>query len=61
MKDMMDQQLMRENWFSKRIARMNLTLNSYTQWYWKTDLLNLLNFLFLRADKSCSIRNKSLC
>ena len=30
---------------------MNLTLNSYTQWYWKTDLLNLLNFLFLRADK----------
>ena len=29
---------------------MNLTLNSYTQWYWKTDLLNLLNFLFLRAD-----------
>ena len=30
---------------------MNLTLNSYTQWYWKTDLLNLLNFLFLRADR----------
>jgi thymidylate synthase (FAD) len=29
---------------------MNLTLNSYTQWYWKTDLLNLMNFLFLRAD-----------
>ena len=29
---------------------MNLTLNSYTQWYWKTDLLNLLNFLALRAD-----------
>ena len=27
---------------------MNLTLNSYTQWYWKTDLLNLLNFLFLK-------------
>ena len=27
-----------------------MTLNSYTQWYWKTDLLNLLNFLFLRAD-----------
>ena len=28
-------------------TRMNLTLNSYTQWYWKTDLLNLLNFYFL--------------
>jgi len=25
-------------------------LNTYTQWYWKTDLLNLLNFLNLRAD-----------
>tara|TARA_Y100000591_G_C21465901_1_gene513249 strand:- start:320 stop:655 length:336 start_codon:yes stop_codon:yes gene_type:complete len=30
---------------------MNLTLNTYTQWYWKTDLLNLMNFLRLRADK----------
>ncbi len=29
---------------------MNLTLNTYTQWYWKTDLHNLLNFLSLRAD-----------
>jgi len=35
---------------TRELARMNLTLNSYTQWYWKTDLLNLLNFLFLRAD-----------
>jgi thymidylate synthase (FAD) len=29
---------------------MNLSLNFYTQWYWKTDLHNLLNFLSLRAD-----------
>ena len=36
---------------ARELARMNLTLNSYTQWYWKTDLLNLLNFLFLRAEK----------
>ena len=35
---------------ARELARMNLTLSSYTQWYWKTDLLNLLNFLFLRAD-----------
>ena len=35
---------------ARELARMNLTLNSYTQWYWKTDLLNLLNFLALRAD-----------
>jgi thymidylate synthase (FAD) len=35
---------------ARELARMNLTLNTYTQWYWKTDLLNLLNFLSLRAD-----------
>jgi len=35
---------------ARELARMNLTLNTYTQWYWKTDLLNLLNFLFLRSD-----------
>ena len=35
---------------ARELARMNLTLNTYTQWYWKTDLLNWLNFLFLRAD-----------
>ena len=29
---------------------MNLTLNTYTQWYWKIDLNNLLHFLALRAD-----------
>jgi thymidylate synthase (FAD) len=34
----------------RELARMNLTLNSYTQRYWKTDLLNLMNFLSLRAD-----------
>ena len=35
---------------ARELARMNLTLNTYTQWYWKTDLLNLLHFLSLRAD-----------
>jgi thymidylate synthase (FAD) len=35
---------------ARELARMNLTLNTYTQWYWKTDLHNLLNFLQLRAD-----------
>ena len=35
---------------SRELARINLTLNTYTQWYWKTDLLNLMNFLRLRAD-----------
>jgi thymidylate synthase (FAD) len=35
---------------ARELARMNLTLNTYTQWYWKTDLHNLLQFLSLRAD-----------
>ena len=35
---------------ARELARMNLTLNTYTQWYWKSDLHNLLNFLALRAD-----------
>lgn len=35
---------------ARELARMNLSLNFYTQWYWKTDLHNLMNFLRLRAD-----------
>lgn len=35
---------------ARELARMNLTLNTYTQWYWKTDLHNLFNFLALRGD-----------
>lgn len=30
---------------------MVLPLNSYTQWYWKIDLHNLMHFLSLRFDK----------
>jgi thymidylate synthase (FAD) len=35
---------------ARELARMNLTLNTYTQWYWKIDLYNLLHFLSLRTD-----------
>jgi len=35
---------------ARELARMNLTLNTYTQWYWKMDLHNLMHFLSLRAD-----------
>jgi thymidylate synthase (FAD) len=35
---------------ARELARMNLTLNTYTQWYWKTDLHNLFHFLSLRAE-----------
>ncbi|UWI83228.1 FAD-dependent thymidylate synthase [Wolbachia endosymbiont of Howardula sp.] len=34
---------------AREIARINLTLNYYTQFYWKIDLHNLLHFLRLRA------------
>ena len=47
---MMVLQLMKKKGLARELARMNLTLNTYTQWYWKTDLLNLMNFLRLRAD-----------
>ncbi|HJK86500.1 MAG TPA: FAD-dependent thymidylate synthase [Candidatus Megaira endosymbiont of Nemacystus decipiens] len=35
---------------SRELARMNLTLNTYTEWYWKINLHNLLHFTALRAD-----------
>ena len=35
---------------TRELARMNLTLNYYTEWYWKIDLHNLLHFLSLRVD-----------
>jgi thymidylate synthase (FAD) len=36
---------------ARELARINLPINCYTQWYWKIDLHNLLHFLHLRADK----------
>jgi len=35
---------------ARELARMNLPVNYYTQWYWKIDLHNLMHFLRLRAD-----------
>ncbi len=35
---------------ARELARMNLPINCYTQWYWKIDLHNLMHFLALRAD-----------
>ncbi|MDR2977908.1 MAG: FAD-dependent thymidylate synthase [Rickettsiales bacterium] len=40
-----------EQGLTREIARANLMLNYYTQFYWKIDLHNLLHFLKLRADK----------
>lgn len=35
---------------ARELARMNLPVNFYTQWYWKIDAHNLMNFLRLRND-----------
>ena len=35
---------------AREIARIDLPLSTYTQWYWKIDLHNLLHFLTLRVD-----------
>ena len=35
---------------ARELARINLPLGIYTQWYWKTDLHNLFHFLALRSD-----------
>jgi thymidylate synthase (FAD) len=42
---------MLENNISRELARINLPLSLYTQWYWKIDLHNLFHFLKLRIDK----------
>lgn len=39
-----------ENDFARELARIDLPLSTYTQWYWKIDLHNLLHFLTLRVD-----------
>jgi len=35
---------------TRELARINLTLNHYTEWYWKINLHNLFHFLTLRVD-----------
>ena len=35
---------------ARELARINLPVSFYTQWYWKIDLHNLLRFIALRAD-----------
>jgi len=36
---------------ARELARINLPLSLYTEWYWKIDLHNCLHFLRLRLDK----------
>jgi thymidylate synthase (FAD) len=48
---------------AREIARINLPLSSYTEWYWKIDLHNLFHFLNLRLDRHAQyeIRDKAIC
>lgn len=41
---------MTEREIARELARIDLPLSTYTQWYWKIDLHNLLHFLTLRVD-----------
>lgn len=40
-----------EDGIARELARINLPLSLYTQWYWKIDLHNLFHFLHLRLDE----------
>jgi thymidylate synthase (FAD) len=39
-----------EEGIAKELARINLPLSLYTEWYWQIDLHNLFHFLKLRLD-----------
>lgn len=39
-----------EDGIARELARINLPLSMYTQWYWQMDLHNLFHFIKLRAD-----------
>lgn len=43
------EEMIRDN-LARELARINLPLSLYTQWYWQMDLHNLLHFLALRLD-----------
>lgn len=42
---------MLESDIARELARINLPLSLYTEWYWKIDLHNLFHFLRLRMDE----------
>lgn len=45
-----DYEWLTESGVARELARIDLPLSTYTQWYWKIDLHNLLHFLTLRVD-----------
>ena len=45
-----DYETLLERNFARELARINLPVSMYTEWYWKIDLHNLFHFLRLRMD-----------
>jgi thymidylate synthase (FAD) len=45
-----DYEAMLKDDIARELARINLPLSLYTQWYWQMDLHNLFHFLALRMD-----------
>jgi len=45
-----DYRQLEESNIARELARINLPVSLYTEWYWKIDLHNLLHFLKLRLD-----------
>jgi len=46
-----DYQTLLNDDIARELARINLPLSLYTQWYWQIDLHNLLHFMQLRMDE----------
>lgn len=44
-----------EDEIARELARINLPLSLYTQWYWQIDLHNLFHFLKLRLDNHAQL------
>jgi len=48
------QEMLNSN-IARELARVNLPLSTYTQWYWQIDLHNLFHFLRLRLDSHAQL------
>lgn len=44
---------------ARELARINLPLSTYTEWYWQIDLHNLFHFLKLRLDSHAQLEIRS--
>src|SRR5207247_3595652 len=44
---------------ARELARIDLPLSTYTQWYWKIDLHNLFHFLSVRVDPHAQLETRA--